>query len=230
MDIKTRLGFVHRFIPSDKSSRGGTSERLSKGRAQSTTLLLLHGTGGNEEDLIPLGQQIAPGAAILSARGKVLENGMPRFFRRLAEGVFDIEDLKFRTYELADFVQQASKVYGFDLEHLVAVGYSNGANIATSELLLRQAILASAILFRPMVPLVPDVMPDLSTKHVFISAGLHDPIVSRQETKNLFTLLKKAGVADISINWQNSGHELISEEIRNAKDWLLHTISPNKKN
>jgi predicted esterase len=159
-----------------------------------------------------------------------LENGMPRFFRRLAEGVFDIEDLKFRTYELADFVQQASKVYGFDLEHLVAVGYSNGANIATSELLLRPAILASAILFRPMVPLVPDVMPDLSTKHVFISAGLHDPIVSRQETKNLFTLLKKAGVADISINWQNSGHELISEEIRNAKDWLLHTISPNKKN
>src|SRR5207244_898453 len=144
------------------------------------------------------------GWAILSARGKVLENGMPRFFRRLAEGVFDIEDLKFRTYELADFVQQASKVYGFDLEHLVAVGYSNGANIATSELLLRPAILASAILFRPMVPLVPDVMPDLSTKHVFISGGLHDPIVSRQETKNLFALLKKAGVADISINWQNS--------------------------
>ncbi|MGC2571845.1 MAG: hypothetical protein WA364_10080 [Candidatus Nitrosopolaris sp.] len=112
----------------------------------------------------------------------------------------------------------------------MAVGYSNGANIAASELLLRPAILASAILFRPMVPLVPDVMPDLSTKHVFMSAGLHDPIVPRQETKDLFTLLKKAGVADISINWQNSGHELISEEIRNAKDWLLHVISPNKKN
>lgn len=144
--------------------------------------------------------------------------GMPRFFRRLAEGVFDIEDLKFRTYELADFVQQATKVYGFDLEHLVTVGYSNGANIATSELLLRPAILASAILFSTMVPLVPDVMPDFSTKHVFISAGLHDPIVPRQETKDLFTLLKKAGVADISINWQNS-------------EGLVATcISPDKKN
>ena len=225
MDKKTQLGFTHRFIPSNKISGASTREQGTKGKTVFTTLLLLHGTGGNEEDMIPLGQQIAPEAAILSPRGKVLENGMPRFFRRLAEGVFDIEDLKFRTYELADFVEEASKVYGFDLHHVVALGYSNGANIAASELLLRPAILSSAILFRPMVPLVPEVLPDLSTKHVFISAGLHDPIVPGQETQNLFNLLKKAGVADISINWQNSGHELILEEIRKAKDWLLRVLS-----
>ena len=225
MDKKTQLGFIHRFIPSNKISGVSTREQGTKGKTVFTTLLLLHGTGGNEEDMIPLGQQIAPEAAILSPRGKVLENGMPRFFRRLAEGVFDIEDLKFRTYELAGFVGEASKVYGFDLQHVVALGYSNGANIAASELLLRPAILSSAILFRPMVPLVPEVLPDLSTKHVFISAGLHDPIVPGQETQNLFNLLKKAGVADISINWQNSGHELILEEIRKAKYWLLRVLS-----
>ncbi len=155
---------------------------------------------------------------------------MPRFFRRLAEGVFDIEDLKFRTYELADFVEEASKVYGFDLQHVVALGYSNGANIAASELLLRPAILSSAILFRPMVPLIPEVLPDLSTKHVFISAGLQDPLVPGQETQSLLNLLRKAGVADISINWQNSRHELILEEIRKAKDWLLSVLSFSDKN
>jgi phospholipase/carboxylesterase len=230
MDKKTELGFIHRFIPSNKITGPRAREQGTKGKTVFTTLLLLHGTGGNEEDMIPLGQQIAPEAAILSPRGKVLENGMPRFFKRLAEGVFDIEDLKFRTYELADFVEKASKVYGFDLQHVIALGYSNGANIAASELLLRPAILSSAILFRPMVPLIPEVLPDLSTKHVFISAGLRDPIVPGQETRSLFNLLRKAGVADISINWQNSGHELSFEEIRKAKDWLLLLDSFNKKN
>ena len=150
---------------------------------------------------------------------------MPRFFRRVAEGVFDLEDLKFRTHELADFVEAASKVYGFDLQYVVALGYSNGANIGACELLIRPSLLSSAILFRPMVPLIPEILPDLSAKHVFISAGLHDPIVPDHETKNLFNLLKKAGVADILINWQNSGHELILEEIRKAKDWLLRVLS-----
>jgi phospholipase/carboxylesterase len=213
MDKKNHLGFRHLFIPSNKSE------------ARTPTLLLLHGTGGTEEDLVPVGREIAPNAAILSPRGKVLENGMPRFFRRLAEGVFDLEDLKFRTNELADFVDAACKVYGLDLQGVVALGYSNGANIAASELLLRPRLLSSAILFRPMVPLIPEVLPDLSTKHVLISAGLHDPIVPDHETKNLFNLLEKAGVADISINWQNSGHELILEEIKKAKDWLLHVLS-----
>lgn len=213
MNKETQLGFIHRFIPSNKNQAG------AKGKIRPTTILLLHGTGGNEEDMIPLAQQIAPEAAILSPRGKVLENGMPRFFRRIAEGVFDMEDLQFRTYELADFIQDASKVYEFDLQHLVGIGYSNGANIAASCLLLRPGILSDAILFRPMVPLVPDPLPELSSKRILISAGLHDPVVQRQETETLLSLLKKAG-ADVSINWQNSGHELILEEIRIAKNWL----------
>ena len=218
MDKNIRqLGFIHRFIPSGRKE--------PKSRTSFATILLLHGTGGNEEDLISLGHEIAPGAALLSPRGKVLENGLPRFFRRLSEGVFDIEDLKFRTNELADFVEEASKVYGFDLQRLVAIGYSNGANIAASGLLLRPDFLSYAILFRPMVPLIPEVLPNLGSKHILISAGLHDPIVPSQDTKNLLNLLKKAG-AETSINWQNSGHELSLEEIKKAKDWLFSVILP----
>ena len=159
---KLHLGYIHRFIrPSDAM---GVRQRGqgSKGKTTtiSTTFLLLHGTGGSEEDLIPLAHELGQKAAILSPRGKVLENGIaPRFFRRLAEGVFDIEDLKFRTNELAGFVKDASKAYGFDMHHVIAVGYSNGANIGASMLLLRPEILSAVILFRAMVPLVPDNQP-----------------------------------------------------------------------
>jgi phospholipase/carboxylesterase/glyoxalase family protein len=167
-----------------------------------------------------LAYELDKNAAILSPRGKVLENVIsPRFFRRLAEGVFDLEDLKFRTNELADFVIDASKTYNFDLQHIIAVGYSNGANIAASMLLLRPEILSSAILFRAMVPLVPEKLPDLNGKHIFMSSGLYDPIVSRQEAERLFGLFKIAG-ANISLSWQESGHELTMEEIRKAKEWL----------
>ena len=141
-----KLRFIHTFIPSQDPK-------------SPITLLLLHGTGGNENSLLPLGRSLAPGCALLSPRGKVLENGMPRFFRRLAEGIFDLEDLVFRTNELADFVKDASKVYKFDLTKVIAVGYSNGANIAASVLLLHPGLLAGAVLFRPMVPLVPDKSP-----------------------------------------------------------------------
>ena len=186
---------------------------------------MLHGTGGNEEDLIPLAYELDKKAAILSPRGKVLENGIaPRFFRRLAEGVFDLEDLKFRTNELADFVIDASKTYNFDLHHIIAVGYSNGANIAASMLLLRPEILSSAILFRAMVPLVPQTLPDLTRKHIFMSSGLYDPIVSKQEAEKLFGLFKDAG-ANVSVSWQDSGHELTMEDIQKAKEWLLHSNS-----
>src|SRR5216110_3498545 len=138
------------------------------------TLLLLHGTGGNERDLIPLGRELDPNAALLSPRGKVLENGMPRFFRRLAEGVFDVEDLKHRTNELADFVAAAAEHYGFAADKVVAVGYSNGANIAASLLLLRPEVLSAAVLFRAMVPLVPDTPPNLSAVRVWIGGGTDD--------------------------------------------------------
>src|SRR6266850_726626 len=161
--------FIHEFVP-------GTSNR---------TLLLLHGTGGNERDLIPLGRELDPNAALLSPRGKVLENGMPRFFRRLAEGVFDLEDLKYRTNELADFIAAAAQHYGFASDNVVAVGYSNGANIAASILLLRPEILSAAILFRAMVPLIPDRQPNLGAVRVWIGAGEHDPIIPTSETNAL---------------------------------------------
>jgi len=223
MDKNTQLGFIHRFIPPNKISGSRTREHVTKGKQVLITLLLLHGTGGSEEDMLPLGQQIAPEAAILSPRGKVLENGMPRFFRRLSEGVFDLEDLKFRTYELADFVEQASRVYRFNLQHVIAVGYSNGANIATSELLLRPELISAAILFRAMVPLVPETLPDLTNKYIFMSSGLYDPIVPKQETERLYVLFIKAG-AKVSLNWQNSGHELIMKEVENAEEWLHSDI------
>ena len=175
---------------------------------------------GKQEDLIPLAYELDQSAAILSPRGKVLENGIaPRFFRRLAEGVFDVEDLKFPTNELANFVKNASNSYGFDMDRLIAVGYSNGANIASSMSLLRPEILSGAILFRAMVPLLPQILPHLTNKHIFMSSGLHDPIVSKQETESLIGLFKKAG-AEVSLYWQNSGHELRMDEIKRARDWL----------
>ena len=149
---------------------------------------------------------------------------MPRFFRRLAEGVFDIEDLKFRTNELADFIENASKLYSFDLEYMIAVGYSNGANIASSLLLLRPEILSAPILFRPMVPFIPDTLQNLISKNILICAGDWDPIVPRQNTEKLLDIFKKAHT-NVSIYWQKSGHELGQEEILTAKEWLSHHIS-----
>ena len=203
--MKAGLDFVHEFVP-------GSSKR---------TLLLLHGTGGNEHDLIPLGREIDPTAAILSPRGKVLENGMPRFFRRLAEGIFDEEDLKRRTHELADFVGAAAQHYQFAADKVVAVGYSNGANIAASLLLLRPATLSAAILFRAMVPLVPEKLPDLSSVRVWIGAGNQDPIIPISETQRLLELVRNAR-ADVTIRFFTAGHNLTNNEIEIARDWLLN--------
>jgi predicted esterase len=211
LNKKNQLGFIHKFIPSEESSKDHDS----------LTLLLLHGTGGAENDLIPIAKMLEiTNASILSPRGKVLENGMPRFFRRLAEGVFDIEDLKFRTNELADFVRDASKTYAFDLNRIMAIGYSNGANIAASLLLLRPEILFSAILFRPMIPLVPEPLPNLSNRRVLVSAGLRDPIVASYQTKDLIDLLLRVG-ANVSVQWQNSGHELTQRDVKLAREWVM---------
>lgn len=201
-------GFVHRFIP----AQAGGEQSLP-------TLLLLHGTGGTENDLLGLGRMLLPGAALLSPRGKVSENGMPRFFRRLAEGVFDIPDLIQRTHELADFVQAASAQYHFDPHNVLAAGYSNGANIAATMLFLRPEILANAALFHPMVPLEPETLPDLSQKKVFIGAGLLDPLVPPANTEQLITLLQQAG-AQVTTAWFNGGHTLSHEEVREARAWL----------
>jgi len=201
--MRPQPDFIHEFVP-------GTSNR---------TLLLLHGTGGNERDLVPLGRELDPRAALLSPRGKVLENGMPRFFRRLAEGVFDLEDLKNRTNELADFVAAAAQHYGFAADKVVAVGYSNGANIAASLLLLRPEILSAAILFRAMVPLIPESQPNLSRVRVWIGAGTNDPIIPTSETKRLAELLRKAG-ADVTIRHFPAGHGLTMSDVEAARDWL----------
>src|SRR5438874_885143 len=175
--MRPQPDFIHEFI-------SGSSNR---------TLLLLHGTGGNERDLIPLGRELDPTAALLSPRGKVLENGMPRFFRRLAEGVFDLEDLKNRTNELADFVAAAAQHYGFAADKVVAVGYSNGANIAASLLLLRPEVLSAAVLFRAMVPSIPDTLPNLSSMRFLIGAGTDVPIIPTSERKPLAELLHGDG-------------------------------------
>jgi phospholipase/carboxylesterase len=201
--MKTTLDFAHEFVP-------GRSER---------TLLVLHGTGGNEHDLIPLGREIDPDAAILSPRGKILENGMPRFFRRLAEGIFDEEDLRKRTHELAEFVGAAAKYYGFAADHVLAVGYSNGANIAASMLLLRPEILRAAVLFRAMVPLMPEKSPDLSSVRVWIGAGNQDPIIQTSETERLVELLRAAG-ADVTLRFSNAGHGLITVDVETARAWV----------
>src|SRR5947209_5958905 len=203
--MRPQPDFIHEFVP-------GKSKR---------TLLLLHGTGGNERDLIPLGHELDPHASLLSPRGKTLENGMPRFFRRLAEGVFDLEDLKKRTHELADFVTSAAQHYELDDKKIVAVGYSNGANIAASMLLLRPEIFSAAILFRAMVPLVPETQPDLSTRSVFISAGAFDALVPPSSTRELVELLRSSG-ANVDIRFLQSGHELTGEEVVLAREYLTH--------
>jgi len=182
-------------------------------------LLLLHGTGGNEHDLVPVADMLLPGAGILSPRGNVLERGMPRFFRRLAEGVFDLEDLTLRTAELADFITAAAAKYTFATRDVTAAGFSNGANIAGALLLLRPDALGAAILFRAMVPLTPDILPKLADTPVLISNGKMDPLVSAEETERLAALLRSAG-GDVTVAWQNSGHELTDRDVATAREWL----------
>jgi predicted esterase len=201
------LGFVHKFVPA------------KPGISHPATLLLLHGTGGDENDLLPLGNELWPGAALLGVRGKVSENGMPRFFRRISEGVFDVDDLKFRTEELAQFLKAASDRYDFRTEKLIAVGYSNGANIAASLILLHPHYLAAAVLFRVMVPFTPDIIRDFRNLPVFIGAGDRDPIVPRSQPEELGGTFESGG-ADVTLFWHRGGHELGDDDIEAARTWL----------
>ena len=200
------LGFAHRWVPPPDGRAGDT-------------LLLLNGTGGGEDDLLPLGRAIAPDAAQLSPRGRVLERGMPRFFRRLAEGVFDEEDLIRRTGELAEFVGEAAERYRFDSTRVMAVGFSNGANIAAALLLLRPEVLAGAALFRAMVPLRPAELPVLRGRRVLISEGRMDPIVPAEQAETLAGMLRAAG-AGVTLAWQDAGHALVSADVDAARAWL----------
>ena len=204
------LGFVHIFVPAEKPN--------------SPTLLLLHGTGGDERDLLGLGRELWPGAALLGVRGKVLENGMPRFFRRFAEGVFDVDDLKARTNELAEFIDLAAEHYGFSKRHLVAAGYSNGANIAVSLIFLHPHYLAAGVLFRAQVPFTPDLVRNFSELSVFLAGGMRDSIVPHDQTEQLAAILRSGG-AEVSMFWHRGGHELGEDDIDAARTWLRDKVT-----
>jgi phospholipase/carboxylesterase len=197
------LSFVHRYIPGPSRD----------------TVLALHGTGGNEDDLVPLARELAPSANLLSPRGRVLEQGMPRFFRRLAMGVFDEEDLVGRARDLANFVVDAAKTYAFDATRVFALGYSNGANVAAAVLLLHPSTLAGAALLRPVLPLEPPSPPVLTGKPVLIAAGTHDPYSDRGRVEALVDRLKQGG-ADVEVHWARRGHELGPDELEKTRRWF----------
>ena len=198
--------FHHRFVPGTAAGEG-------------RTLLLLHGTGVNEDALLPLGGLLAPGAALLSPRGRVLENGMPRFFRRLADGVFDLADLRARTEELAEWIGVAAGEYGVDPRTLTAVGFSNGANIAASLLLSRPGTVGAAVLFRAMVPFEPEVFPPLAGTPVYLGQGRQDPLIPAEGAERLAGLLRDCG-AEVALRWQPGGHQLTRADVDDAAAWL----------
>jgi phospholipase/carboxylesterase len=201
--MSVALAFTHRFEPGEEPAVG--------------PLLLLHGTGGNEDDLLPLGRMIAPHSPLLSPRGKVLENGMPRFFRRVAMGVFDEDDVRQRANELADFVDEARKVYGITAP--VALGYSNGANVAAAILLLRPAVLAGAVLLRATVPFVHPPRSELAGKAVLILSCERDPLMSADGAARLAAALTASG-AMVTHRTLSVGHELSQADVTLAREWL----------
>ena len=203
MPTTIELSHHHRFVPATSAGQ--------------PPILLLHGTGGDENDLLPLGRTIAPDAALLSPRGKVLEGGLPRFFRRLAESIFDEEDVRRRANELAEFVLAAREAYGLDAP--IAVGFSNGANIAAAVLQLRPEVLSGAVLLRAMVPLKDFPAPDLDGKPVLILSGAADPIVPAENAARLASILKGAG-AIVDHRILPAGHGLSQADVTITKTWL----------
>lgn len=198
------LGFTHRFVPATKD--------------ELPTLLMLHGTGGDENDLIPIGKRICPGAALLSPLGKIRENGMPRFFARMAEGVFDLEDLRVRTDELAEFIREAQRAYSLN-GPIVAVGYSNGANIAANVLFRRPGLLAGAVLIRAMLPFPLETQVDLARAPVLVSGGRRDPISPPEFTEDVRAKLESCG-AVVSVHWHEGGHELGQDDLSAAEQFV----------
>jgi len=196
------LSYVHRF------EKGANPD--------ARPLLLLHGTGGDENDLVPLGRMIAPTSPLLSPRGKVLENGMPRFFRRFAEGVFDEDDVRRHAQDLADFVEESCARHG--ISSPIALGYSNGANIAAAILLLRPEVLAGAILLRAMIPLSQTPPADLTGKPILIASGRRDPIIPPENAARLASLLEQHG-AIVEHRILPSGHELSQADVSLAQTW-----------
>jgi phospholipase/carboxylesterase len=197
------LSFIHRFEPGSVPGR--------------PPVLLLHGTGGDENDLLPLGRSVSPGSPLLSPRGKILENGMPRFFRRLAEGVFDEADVRRRAGELADFIEEARQAYKLDAP--IALGFSNGANIAAAILMLRPEALAGAVLLRAMVPLSAPPKANLGGKPVLLLSGAADPIVPASNANRLSAILTGGG-ADVQHRTLPVGHGLSQSDITLLTEWF----------
>jgi phospholipase/carboxylesterase len=192
---------------------------FQKGAPRAPTLVLLHGTGGDETNLIPLARSLLPRANLLGLRGNVMENGAPRFFRRFEECVLDIEDWRVRSAEVADFIQAAALEYGFDLRSTYALGYSNGANLATGLLLLRPETLAGAVLLRPMFVSQADGKPKLKGKSVLINFGRHDPFLGEEDVERLSEQLRSAG-ANVEVHIENTGHGLGPRDLPIVKAWL----------
>jgi len=205
---------IHKFIKGTNPSR--------------PTLLLLHGTGGDENDLLPVGKMIDQEANMLAVRGEVIENGMPRFFKRLAPGVFDEQDLMYRTSQLNDFVDQASKTYDFDRGDVIAIGYSNGANIAANMLMQIPYSLGGAILMHPMLPRKDGEIPSLKNVPILITAGNNDPIVPLASTQALKKVLDDHE-GNVSLSWFKFGHKLSSEEMQFVIKWYQMTLIQRQK-
>jgi predicted esterase len=205
MTLATDLNYIHTFVPAPSDS------------SRPVTLLLLHGTGGDENSLLSLGNNLWPGAALLGLRGKVLENGMPPSFRRFTD--VGIGDVRSRTEELAQFIRAASECYGFSTRRLIIVGYSTGANLAASLILLHPHYLAGAILFRVMVPLVPEIIRDFRQLSIFIGAARLDPLIPVGQGEELAAIFKSGG-ADVAISWHQGGRELGEDDVQAAKSWL----------
>lgn len=182
-------------------------------------LLLLHGTGGSENDLVPFARMVAPDADILTVRGNVSENGAARYFRRIAEGVFDLEDLRIRTEQLGGFLNAAGKRHAFAMKRVVAIGFSNGANIAASLMLRQPDTLRHGILLRAMVPFQPVTMPDLKGSSALVAAGRADRIIPPENSERLAAMLRDAGGA-VELRWQDAGHSLVQEDVSDAREFL----------
>jgi len=205
MTLATDLNYIHTFVPAPSDS------------SRPVTLLLLHGTGGDENSLLSLGNNLWPGAALLGLRGKVLENGMPPSFRRFTD--VGIGDVRSRTEELAQFIRAASECYGFSTRRLIIVGYSIGANLAAGLILLHPHYLAGAILFRVMVPLVPEIIRDFRQLSIFIGAARLDPLIPAGQAEELAAIFKSGG-ADVAISWHQGSRELGEDDVQAAKSWL----------
>ncbi len=205
------LTFVHRYQP---AGAGGLP----------VTLLLLHGTGGDETSLLPLAADVAPGTALLSPQGKTMIEDMRRFFPMGANGEIDRDELQYQTAEVAEFLQEAAHTYGFDPARVAALGYSNGAAMAASLLLLRPHLLMGAVILRPVLPPAPPRLPDLSGRPVLIAGGRHDDLAAPQDAERLAEVLRSAG-ARVTLHMEDAGHKLRPGEFRLLKRWMIANLA-----